>query len=311
MLRTLVALLAAAGLACATAPASTPSRVVPAGVEVAGVRVGGLTAEPARTALEDALSRPVAIEFRGKTTTIDPRRAGAVVDVDAAVSSALAATPHSSIALPLRTSAKKVDAIVAKLAKQNDLAAISSEVIGADANGPEFSTPRAGLAVDTAKTRAALLTALRDGSRAPVKLATKTVPAKPFSGPVIVITRAANTLRLYSGNALVRTFRVATGQAIYPTPAGVWRIMDKQRNPWWYPPTYDSWAKGLKPVPPGPTNPLGTRWMGLSAPGVGIHGTDAPTSIGYSASHGCVRMQVPDAEWLFEHVSVGTPVVIL
>jgi lipoprotein-anchoring transpeptidase ErfK/SrfK len=51
--------------------------------------------------------------------------------------------------------------------------------------------------------------------------------------------------------------------------------------------------------------------MGLDAPGVGIHGTDAPASIGYSASHGCIRMQVPDAEWLFEHVHVGTPVVIL
>ena len=78
--------------------------------------------------------------------------------------------------------------------------------------------------------------------------------------------------------------------------------MNKQRNPWWYPPTYDAWAKGLKPVPPGPGNPLGTRWMGLDAPGVGIHGTDAPASIGYSASHGCIRMHVPDAEWLFEHV---------
>ena len=55
-------------------------------------------------------------------------------------------------------------------------------------------------------------------------------------------------------------------------------------------------------MPPGPDNPLGTRWMGLSAPGVGIHGTDDPSSIGYSASHGCIRMQVPDAEWLFDHV---------
>ena len=64
-------------------------------------------------------------------------------------------------------------------------------------------------------------------------------------------------------------------------------------------------------MPPGPGNPLGTRWMGLNAPGVGIHGTDEPTSIGYSESHGCIRMQVPDAEWLFEHVRVGTPVVIL
>ena len=83
------------------------------------------------------------------------------------------------------------------------------------------------------------------------------------------------------------------------------------KNPWWYPPTYDSWAQGLQPVPPGPNNPLGTRWMGLSAPGVGIHGTDEPGSIGYSASHGCIRMQVPDAEWLFDHVAVGTTVFIV
>jgi L,D-transpeptidase ErfK/SrfK len=64
-------------------------------------------------------------------------------------------------------------------------------------------------------------------------------------------------------------------------------------------------------VPPGPSNPLGTRWMGISSPGVGIHGTDAPASIGYSASHGCVRMQVPDAEWLFDHVDIGTTVHIV
>jgi lipoprotein-anchoring transpeptidase ErfK/SrfK len=91
----------------------------------------------------------------------------------------------------------------------------------------------------------------------------------------------------------------------------MFRIVTKEKDPWWYPPVYDSWAKGLKPVPPGPSNPLGTRWMGLSAAGVGIHGTDAESSIGYSLSHGCIRMHVPEAEWLFEHVRVGTPVVIL
>jgi lipoprotein-anchoring transpeptidase ErfK/SrfK len=63
-------------------------------------------------------------------------------------------------------------------------------------------------------------------------------------------------------------------------------------------------------VPPGPGNPLGTRWMGISAPAVGIHGTPNAASIGYSASHGCVRMRIPDAEWLFQHVAVGTPVLI-
>jgi lipoprotein-anchoring transpeptidase ErfK/SrfK len=155
---------------------------------------------------------------------------------------------------------------------------------------------------------------LRSGVRTPLTLLTTVVAPKrtaPTFGPVIVVNRGENTLRLYDGKRLVRRFRVATGQAIYPTPAGIWRIVDKQRNPWWYPPTYDAWAKGLSPVPPGPSNPLGTRWMGLNAPGVGIHGTDAPTSIGYSASHGCIRMQVPEAEWLFERARVGTPVVVL
>ena len=79
---------------------------------------------------------------------------------------------------------------------------------------------------------------------------------------------------------LAKRFPVATGQAIYPTPTGRFEIVVKQLNPWWYPPTQDAWAKGLKPVPPGPCNPLGTRWMGLSAPGVGIHGTDAPRRSG-------------------------------
>jgi lipoprotein-anchoring transpeptidase ErfK/SrfK len=83
-----------------------------------------------------------------------------------------------------------------------------------------------------------------------------------------------------------------------------------QRNPWWRPPD-SPWAQGLKPIPPGPGNPLGTRWMGLDAAGVGMHGTPDDASIGYSASHGCIRMHVPDAEWLFNQVHIGTPVFIV
>jgi lipoprotein-anchoring transpeptidase ErfK/SrfK len=105
-------------------------------------------------------------------------------------------------------------------------------------------------------------------------------------------------------------FGVATGQSQYPTPLGRWHVVVKWRNPWWYPPN-SAWAKGEKPVPPGPGNPLGTRWMGLSASGVGIHGTPDDASIGYSASHGCIRMHIPDAEWLFNHVTVGTTVFIV
>jgi lipoprotein-anchoring transpeptidase ErfK/SrfK len=314
LLKVVVALLAAAGLACAAAPASTPTRTIPLGVKVAGIRVGGLTAEPARRKLETAYKRSLRIVYEGKTNWVSPASAGAKVDVDAAVTSALAATPGSRIAVPVAYSRTKAARIVAALAKRYDRRAVDSQLIGANAQGPVYTPAHAGLAVDTTTMRAAVGQLLRASRRAPLHLVTRLVPPKrtPASfGAVIVVDRASNSLRLYDGRRLVRSFSVATGQAIYPTPAGLWHIMEKQRDPWWYPPTYDEWAKGLKPVPPGPSNPLGTRWMGLDAPGVGIHGTDAPTSIGYSASHGCIRMQVPDAEWLFEHVSVGTPVVIL
>ena len=129
-------------------------------------------------------------------------------------------------------------------------------------------------------------------------------------GSVIVIRRGSNHLYLYKGMKPWRTFTVATGQAIYPTPLGKFDIVVKWKDPWWYPPD-SPWAKGAKPIPPGPGNPLGTRWMGLSAPGVGIHGTPDPASLGYSASHGCIRMYIPYAEWLFDHVDVGTPVYIV
>jgi lipoprotein-anchoring transpeptidase ErfK/SrfK len=125
-----------------------------------------------------------------------------------------------------------------------------------------------------------------------------------------VINRGKNLLSLYDGTKLRHQFRVATGQSAYPTPAGRFHIVVKWRNPWWYPPAA-SWAAGESPAPPGPGNPLGTRWMGLSAPGVGIHGTPKPESIGYSMSHGCIRMLIPQAEWLFDHVGIGTTVFIV
>lgn len=314
MLRTLAALVVAAGLACATAPAAEQTRLIPPGVRVAGVPVGGLSAEPARARIDAALSHPIAVVRRDETTWIEPADVDARTDVSAAVGSAFHATPRSRIALPVRFSAAKADAVVAQLARQYDRTPVDAEVTGANASGPIFSAPKPGLAVDRRTMRAALAQLLRNGTRAPLRLITKPVPAKITAahyGPVVVITRGVNVLRLYEGRRLVRTFRVATGQAIYPTPAGLWHIVDRQRNPWWYPPTASAWAKGLKPVPPGPDNPLGTRWMGLDAAGVGIHGTTAPQSIGYSASHGCIRMQVPEAEWLFERVRIGTPVVIL
>ncbi len=314
VLRTLVALCVAALLACAAAPASTPTPLVAPGVQIAGLHAGGLSAEPLRAQVDRALQQPLTVVSGGETTTLTPAQLGASADVNAAVASAFTATPGSRIAVPIRYSHAKAIAAAQTLAKRHDRHPVAAQVTGATAAGPLFRPSRQGVAVDVPAMANAIGTLLQDGNRPALELIAQTVPAKRTIadfGPVIVVTRAANTLRLYDGRKLVRTFRVATGQAIYPTPEGIWRIKDKQKDPWWYPPTYDAWAKGLKPVPPGPDNPLGTRWMGLNVPGVGIHGTDEPTSIGYSESHGCIRMQVPDAEWLFGHVRVGTPVVIL
>jgi lipoprotein-anchoring transpeptidase ErfK/SrfK len=182
-------------------------------------------------------------------------------------------------------------------------------------NGTPYVTgDKLGRTLDATRLTERIVAALRRNSRLPVHARTRTVApdvSVDSFAEVIVINRGLNRLSLYNGDKLRRTFPVATGQAIYPTPRGEWHIVVKYRNPWWYPPTGSAWAQGLKPVPPGPSNPLGTRWMGLDAPGVGIHGTNNPASIGYSASHGCVRMEVPDAEWLFDHVDIGTTVFVV
>ena len=132
-----------------------------------------------------------------------------------------------------------------------------------------------------------------------------------MSSREIPFSKSIDRLYLYDGFDLTKTYTVATGQSLYPTPLGHFEVVIKERDPWWYPPAGSAWAVGKQPIPPGPGNPLGTRWMGLSAPGVGIHGTPEDGSIGYSLSHGCIRMHIPQAEWLFDHVDVGTPVYIV
>jgi lipoprotein-anchoring transpeptidase ErfK/SrfK len=124
----------------------------------------------------------------------------------------------------------------------------------------------------------------------------------------IVIDLSDLKLRLFRDGKAVMTFPVAVGMPAFPTPTGNYYVVNKQSDPTWTPPPDSSWAKGLGPIPPGPGNPLGTRWIGTSAPLVGIHGTNAPSSIGTRASHGCIRMRIPDVEKLYDQVAVGMPV---
>jgi len=310
--RLAVFVLVVAALAPALRGDAAAPVLVAGGVTLAGVPVGGMSYEEAQAAVAPAFARPVHVFFGDRQWRLAPARFGGPVAVAEGVSRALSAPSGSAVALAPRIDQAAVRAFVRALAKRISYPPQDAKLIGLQGLTPQIGDARAGLAVLQALTRQRITRALESPRHRRVRVGVKVLaPAVTTAhfGPVIVIRRGANELRYYLGSRLARTFGVATGQSVYPTPVGTWNIVDMQRNPWWRPPN-SPWAAGLKPIPPGPGNPLGTRWMGLSAAGVGIHGTPDSASIGYSASHGCIRMLIPDAEWLFEHVHVGTPVVI-
>ena len=297
-----------------TTPTTTtaPEPVVPAGVTIERIQIGGLPLDQAVTAVEQAYARPLTLRFDTTSISVSTSILGGRVSADAAVARALTVPPNTALSLRGGYDATLVRAFLDKLSKRFNRQPVSSRLF-LRAQRPFVTKPVIGRTIDRSKAFLAITDELVHATRSTIALKAKLTqpPVTPKTiGPVILIKRSANKLTLYNGMKTVRTFTVATGQNVYPTPLGRFQIVVKWRNPWWYPPA-SPWAKGLKPVPPGPNNPLGTRWMGLSAPGVGIHGTDEPASIGYSLSHGCIRMLVPQAEWLFNHVDVGTPVFII
>ena len=127
----------------------------------------------------------------------------------------------------------------------------------------------------------------------------------------IVVDIGDLRLYLYRDGKLVKSYPVATGQPAWPTPTGTYSIVTMTKDPTWLPPNSD-WAKNAQPIPPGSENPLGTRWMGTSASGVGMHGVPPSEdgTIGTYASHGCIRMHNWDAVDLFDRVVIGMPVII-
>lgn len=124
----------------------------------------------------------------------------------------------------------------------------------------------------------------------------------------IVINLPERNLYVYKDGRPSRVYPIAIGMRGWETPTGDFRIANKRKNPTWFPP---KWALQEEPVPPGPGNPLGDRWMGLSVPGYGIHATNAPASVGRYASHGCMRMYPEQAHELYSQALVGMPVKII
>ncbi len=295
-----------------TTTTTTVPAVVPDGVVLAGVAIGGLAPDAASQAVADAFDRPVTLRYDATKIEVSPSLLGVTVPVDSAIAKALTVPPSTVLTLRATVNNLLVRSFIAKIATRFDRKPVSSRLLLRNSK-PFVTQPVIGRTVDRASGVRDLSDALVHGTRATIVLRAKLTEPKltPNTiGSVIVIRRASNKLTLYNGMKVVRRFEVATGQTIYPTPLGKFQIVVMWKNPWWYPPA-SPWAKGEKPVPPGPGNPLGTRWMGLSSPGVGIHGTPEDGSIGYSLSHGCIRMHIPQAEWLFDHVTVGTPVYIV
>jgi L,D-transpeptidase ErfK/SrfK len=118
----------------------------------------------------------------------------------------------------------------------------------------------------------------------------------------VIISLPDRKLALIEDGEVKRIYPVAVGKATTPSPSGSFSIANRVTNPTYYHPG--------QVIEPGADNPLGNRWIGLNQKGYGIHGTNAPSSIGKAASHGCIRMATKDIEELFEIVRPGDLVEI-
>jgi lipoprotein-anchoring transpeptidase ErfK/SrfK len=293
-------------------PPSAPAPIA-FGVTVGNVRVGGLMPFQARKAVEKTYAEPLQLVVdEVHTVTLPPRALGAQPNFEKAIRRARLARPGAIVPLDVAVSQGRVRGYVDRLGDRVDRDARDARIVLQGVR-PRAIEAQDGRYLKKLGTGRAIRTALATNSRLPIRLRyeiTKPEVRSVKLDEAIVIMRGSNKLLYFDKAKYVRSFGVATGQSAYPTPLGDYEITNMQRDPWWYPPP-SPWAQDSQPVPPGPGNPLGTRWMGLSAPYVGIHGTPDAASIGYSASHGCVRMRIPDAEWLFQHVKIGTPVFII
>jgi L,D-transpeptidase ErfK/SrfK len=144
---------------------------------------------------------------------------------------------------------------------------------------------------------------------------THIVPA--VLGDGLVINLPELNLYYFRNGVYQRRYALAVGKPSWPTPTGSYKIYEKRKNPTWnVPPSIQEEMEEMgrevvEKVPPGPKNPLGKFWMGTTAAGVGIHATNRPWTVGYSTSHGCIRMLPDEIAKLFPQIELGTPVKII
>jgi lipoprotein-anchoring transpeptidase ErfK/SrfK len=317
--------------------AASRDQVVARGVRVGHVAVGGLSATEARRRLLSAyrnLNRPVVVRSGAQRFRLDPLQADVVVHLDEALSRALARSRRgwflvrtfrqvtawgsgAEVAPRVTFSPVEVGRFAARVEKAVERPPRAARVIPR-ANGLLVASARRGLEVDRPALRRAIERALIDFHaprhiRLPARRISPRVDLADLSRRIpayITVDRSRFRLRLYEHLKLARTYKVSVGQIGYDTPSGLYRVANKAVDPTWSVP-YSAWTGSLAGavIPPGPSNPLKARWLGIYG-GVGIHGTDETWSLGSAASHGCIRMAIPDVIDLYDRVEVGTPIYI-
>ncbi len=332
------ACLLALGAVGAYAYDSSQGDTIADGVMIAGVDVGGMNANEAERAVRRQLLAPLRhslkVGYDGERWTLSGNELKVHADVPGAVEEALDESRDGS--LPERVvryvSGGEVDESVSADVTYSQpainhfvrevAAAVNREAQDAsvEPNGAELAVVPAEYGrklrdnLLTRQLNAAVLNASADHT---IAARTHSVAPEVTGEEVaseyptyLTLDRGTYTLRFWKDLKLAKTYTVAVGQEGLETPEGQYAIQEKEENPTWHVPESD-WAGSLagQDIPPGPSNPIKARWMGIYE-GAGIHGTEETYSLGTAASHGCVRMAIPDVEELYDLVEVGTPIYI-
>jgi hypothetical protein len=335
----LLVLLAGAAVAAAWRYDETRHDRLADGIVVAGVDVSGMRVTQARAALErqvaGPLAVPVSIRYKAGQFVFSPRDAEVRTNIDLLLSQALRESRGGNF---LRRAFRDVtggrlgsrlslDVTYSDAAVQKFVKTVRHTV---DRRPREARSKASFAGVHIWPSKRGVRVVSKDLASRIEALLVDPAASRSFGLPVrilrpkvttgklrkrfltfLAVSRSKKELRLFVREKLVKTYEVAIGRIGFETPVGLYEIRSKAVNPAWFVPK-EAWAGSLagKIIPPGdPQNPLKARWMGFWD-GAGIHGTSDSSSIGFAASHGCIRMRVPDVVQLYDRVPLHTPLYI-
>jgi lipoprotein-anchoring transpeptidase ErfK/SrfK len=326
-----VAVLAGVSYATYSYSRQYDGKILP-GATIAGIDVTGMTPEQAlrtvKKSIDSQLDRKLTVSWGPKQWMVTPRELGAQSNARAMVEEAAAASSDTSFlslarmrilgaeldfdrSVAISHPSRGVRTFIEGIASNLDRTAADASL--------DYSTgwvkvipEQDGRTVLVDQSRRSLDRALRrDRGRA--KLAVEIEPAGVTTDAydqVLLLRNGENKLYFYEDGKITHSYTVAAGLPEYPTPDGLFEVTEKRYLPTWINPDPKGWGKKLpKKIPPGPENPLGLRALNWSAPAIRFHGTAATYSLGYNASHGCVRMSNADVIELYNLVDVGAPIV--